>query len=77
MVNIFWDSEPERRRVTAWLTEVQRLLSPWLSGHVYPNYRDPWLADHRHAYWGAAYPRLAEVKARYDPQRRFRSPQGI
>ena len=77
VVNIFWDSEPEHRRVTAWLTEVQRLLSPWLSGYVYPNYRDPWLADHRHAYWGAAYPRLAEVKDRYDPQRLFRSPQGI
>ncbi|MCB9548804.1 MAG: FAD-binding oxidoreductase [Myxococcales bacterium] len=77
VVNIFWDSEAERARVTAWLLEVQRLLAPWLSGHVYQNYRDPWLDDHRHAYWGAAWPRLAEVKARYDPEDVFRSPQGI
>ncbi|MEZ4469726.1 MAG: FAD-binding oxidoreductase [bacterium] len=77
VVNIFWDSEAERARVTAWLLEVQRLLAPWLSGHVYQNYRDPWLEDHRHAYWGTAWPRLAEVKARYDPEDVFRSPQGI
>ena len=77
VVNIFWDPEPGRIRVTAWLTEVQRLLSPWLSGFVYQNYRDPWLEDHRHAYWGAAYPRLAQVKARYDPEDVFSSPQGL
>ncbi|RIQ28177.1 FAD-binding oxidoreductase [Jiangella rhizosphaerae] len=47
------------------------------SGHVYPNFPDPALADGPAAYHGANLPRLAELKRRYDPGRVFGFPQSL
>ena len=47
------------------------------SGRVYPNFPDPELDDWAAAYHAGNYPRLAGVKAAYDPHRFFDFPQAI
>ena len=46
---------------------------------VYPGYVDPLLpADEwAEAYWGENYPRLQEIKTKYDPNELFRNPQSV
>ena len=52
-------------------------VHPWGSGRVFQNFADPDLEDWADAYYGANYPRLVGVKARYDPSDRFRFQQSL
>jgi len=47
------------------------------SGHVYPNFPDPQLADWATAYHAGNHARLTEVKAAYDPGHLFHFPQSL
>jgi FAD/FMN-containing dehydrogenase len=66
------DGAPSR----AWLRRMHRIVAPHASG-AYQNYLDPELRGWRRAYYGANLERLEAVRARYDPDRRFRSPRGV
>jgi FAD/FMN-containing dehydrogenase len=52
-------------------------MRPYASGQAYQNYIDPALTNWRQAYYGANYPRLARIKAAYDPDRVFAFPQAV
>jgi FAD/FMN-containing dehydrogenase len=60
----------------AWSNGMRATMKAWTSGRAYVNYMDPLITDST-AYYGANYPRLVQVKAKYDPNRVFNLPQGI
>ncbi|MEP6697860.1 MAG: FAD-binding oxidoreductase [Pseudonocardiales bacterium] len=61
----------------SWLRTFHTSMRPYASGGAYLNYADPDLADYPTAYWGTNYRRLQKVKATYDPQEVFTSPQAV
>lgn len=60
-----------------WIDGFAGAMRPYLNGEVYQNYADDDLANWPHAYYGANYPRLQQVKRAYDPGDFFRHPQSI
>lgn len=54
-----------------WARNTHAGISPLLSGRVYPGYTDPDLEDFGRAYWGENYPRLCEIKKKWDPDSVF------
>ena len=72
-----WVRDDETEANLRWVDELQSALRPHLSGEVYQNYADEELADWATAYYGANYPRLQQVKLRYDPTDFFHRPQSI
>jgi len=61
----------------SWIRGFHEEMLPHSSGGAYVNYTDPELRDWQHAYYGANYDRLVQVKAAYDPTGLFKLPQGI
>jgi FAD/FMN-containing dehydrogenase len=61
----------------AGLHRLRAAMRPYTTGGAYVNYLDPGLAGWQRAYYGANYPRLQRIKARYDPNRVFDFPQAV
>jgi hypothetical protein len=72
MTTAWTEAEPPGPSVT-WLTELHEAMREHTSDAAYLNFTDPDLDDWQCAYHGANYPRLAEIKRRYDPDEVFRS----
>ncbi|WP_432037466.1 FAD-binding oxidoreductase [Streptomyces cucumeris] len=75
-----WAEQDDAALVAAnlrWLRGLSRDLDAYGNGQAYQNFIDPGLRDWRRAYYGANYPRLTEVKRRYDPGDFFHFAQGV
>ncbi|GHB77890.1 hypothetical protein GCM10010377_80180 [Streptomyces viridiviolaceus] len=74
---VSWRAGTTGDTAQSWLTSAHRAMRPYASGAAYQNYTDPSLKDWRKAYYGDAAPRLAKLKAQYDPARVFTCPQSL
>jgi FAD/FMN-containing dehydrogenase len=72
-----WQRDDETEAGIAWVDGLMDSMRPYLSDEVYQNYADEDLDDWQHAYYGANYARLQQVKQRYDPTDFFHHPQSI
>lgn len=71
-----WKLPQERERAMHWVAEHGAALRPW-ARRAYVNYLPPGSPERIREIYGPNYPRLARVKARYDPENLFRSNQNI
>ncbi|MGW2373629.1 MULTISPECIES: FAD-binding oxidoreductase [Kitasatospora] len=60
-----------------WATTGFNAISPYSNGESYQNFIDPALTDWRTAYYAENYPKLAAIKAKYDPYGAFSFAQSI
>jgi hypothetical protein len=65
----------------AFITNMTAVLSnanaAVLANGEYPGYVDPGLANPQQGYWRYNYPRLQQVKAKWDPKDMFHNPQSV
>ena len=71
-----WHKPEERARAERWVAETGAALRPW-ARRAYVNYLPPSTPERIRALYGVNYPRLARIKARYDPENLFRENQNI
>ena len=76
-VDAFWSHERDMPRAIEWLDGFSALMQPFVTGAVYQNYPQRGLPNFAAAYWGNAYSRLMQVKAKYDPDNFFHFEQSI
>lgn len=72
-----WQEDADTAANVAWADDLAGALRPHLTGEVYQNYADSDLAEWPSAYYGANYPRLQQIKRRYDPDDFFHHAQSI
>jgi FAD/FMN-containing dehydrogenase len=71
-----WEDPHDARRNVEWAHGFFEALRPHFVG-AYVNYIDPLLADWPRMYYGDNYPRLLEIKERWDPDGLFCAQQSI
>lgn len=71
-----WHRPEERARAEQWVAEYGAALRPW-ARRAYVNYLGPSSPDRIREVYGVNYPRLARIKAQYDPANVFRSNQNL
>ena len=71
-----WRRPEERARAEQWIAEYGAALRPW-ARRAYVNYLGPSAPARIRDVYGENYPRLAQIKAKYDPANLFRSNQNI
>ena len=71
-----WKRPEERERAEHWVAEYGAALRPW-ARRAYVNYLAPSAPERIREIYGVNYPRLARVKAQYDPANLFRSNQNV
>ena len=73
-----WQNPSETAACTAWVRATYDALRPFMASGRYVNYlADDEAGDPVRAAYGANYPRLQAVKAKYDPENVFRLNQNI
>jgi len=71
-----WNRIQDREAAVQWVAEYGAALRPW-ARRAYVNYLAPSAPERIREVYGVNYPRLARVKAQYDPANLFRSNQNI
>ena len=71
-----WNRPEERARAEQWVAEYGAALRPW-ARRAYVNYLAPSSPERIREVFGENYPRLARIKAQYDPANLFRSNQNV
>jgi FAD/FMN-containing dehydrogenase len=71
-----WETPEARARAEQWVAETGAALRPF-ARRAYVNYLPPSAPERIREVYGANYPRLARIKAQYDPANLFRSNQNI
>ena len=71
-----WKRSQDREAAVQWVAEHGAALRPW-ARRAYVNYLAPSTPERIRELYGVNYPRLARVKAQYDPANLFRSNQNI
>ena len=71
-----WKRPEDRERAVQWVAEHGAALRPW-ARRAYVNYLAPSSPERIREIYGPNYPRLARVKAQYDPANLFRSNQNV
>ncbi|CAI6086480.1 FAD-binding oxidoreductase [Cohnella sp. JJ-181] len=74
--NSNWSKKSEAAKNIAVVRETRRKLQPYIVGS-YINVPDQGIKHSGPVYYGANYPRLRRVKAKYDPENVFNNPQSI
>jgi len=70
-------TDEARAAARRWVGRGFATADPYSIGESYQNWMDPALPDWKASYYAENYPRLARVKAAYDPHRFFAFAQGI
>lgn len=76
-VDTFWAEPLGRGPAVAWLDGFMDLMQPFFTGYVYQNYPRRTLPDYRKQYWSDAFPKLLQVKQRYNSTHLFDYEQSI
>jgi len=71
-----WKKPDARARAEKWVAETGAALRPW-ARRAYVNYLPPSRPERIREIYGVNYPRLARIKAQYDPANLFRENQNI
>ncbi len=76
LIDAEWHTPEARNRAVRWVAETSAALRPW-ARRAYVNYLPPSAPERVREIYGLNYPRLARIKARYDPENLFRENQNI
>jgi FAD/FMN-containing dehydrogenase len=71
-----WKQTEDREAAVQWVAEHGAALRPW-ARRAYVNYLAPSSPERIREVYGVNYPRLARIKAQYDPANLFRSNQNV
>jgi FAD/FMN-containing dehydrogenase len=71
-----WETDEEQKVVFSWTERFRKAVRPYLTGS-YVNVPDTSIADWATAYYGDNYPRLRQIKTKYDPLEFFQYEQSI
>jgi hypothetical protein len=72
---MMWDDPADDERVIAWGRSFRDALAPFASGHAYPNFEgEVGTPRGRAGFTPESVARLAEIKAKWDPEDVFRAP---
>ena len=70
--------ENDTEKNIEWTRQTYEALSPFMGTGVYSNYMsDDEPGERVHAAFGDNYPRLQQIKAKFDPENRLRGNQNI
>ena len=76
LISAEWHQPEARARAEQWVKETGASLRPW-ARRAYVNYLPPSTPARIREIYGVNYPRLARIKARFDPANLFRENQNI